>query len=60
MNNQHQAYIFMANCYLSVYNVHFKLVLSTKVKFCYCTLKYRKTSHLRSTASMEKSMYIFH
>ena len=29
MNNQHHAYIFKANYYLSVYNVHFKLVLST-------------------------------
>ena len=29
MNNQHHASILEANYYLSVYNVHFKLALST-------------------------------
>ena len=35
MNNQHHTSILEANYYLRVYNLHFKLVLSTEQKYSF-------------------------
>ena len=54
MNNQQHACILEANYYLNVYNVHFKLALTTEqkknlfsiIQFCHCALKSRKCEKL--------------